>query len=140
MRKIMTAAVLGASSASLVLTSALGAAAAPAAPGDSGNGTSALSGNLLQLPLNIPVTVCGNTISILGLEPLSSGANNGCKHAAQPEDTAPVGGVAGDAVGGVAGGAVGDVAGGVAGDAAGGVADGLAGGVIGDLAPDDLLF
>ncbi|RMB80582.1 chaplin [Streptomyces shenzhenensis] len=144
MRKIMTAAVLGASSASLVLTSALGAAAAPAAPGDSGNGTSALSGNLLQLPLNIPVTVCGNTISILGLEPLSSGANNGCKHAAQPQDTAPVGGVAGGAVDGVAGGAIGDVAGGVvggvAGDAADGVADGLAGGVVGDLAPDDLLF
>ncbi|MGW4729315.1 chaplin family protein [Streptomyces shenzhenensis] len=146
---MMTAAVLGASSATLVLTSALGAAAAPAAPEDSGNGTSALSGNLLQLPLNIPVTVCGNTISILGLEPLSSGANNGCKHAAQPQDTAPVGGVAGGAVDGVAGGAIGDVAGGVAdgavdgvaGGVAGGAAEGVADGLAGaGLAPDDLLL
>ncbi|MFF0226924.1 chaplin family protein [Streptomyces sp. NPDC004629] len=114
MRKIMTAAVLGASSASLVLTSALGAAAAPAAPEDSGTG-SALSGSLLQLPLNIPITVCGNTISILGLEPLSSGGDNGCKHAAQPQDTDPLGGVVGGVAGGVAdGGALGGVAGGVA--------------------------
>ncbi|WP_369228737.1 chaplin family protein (plasmid) [Streptomyces sp. R39] len=96
---MMTAAALGASSASLVLTSALGAAAAPAAPEDSGTGSSALSGSLLQLPLNIPVTVCGNTISVLGLEPLSSGADNGCTHSAQPKSTDTGGG----AVDGLAG-------------------------------------
>ncbi|MER6529086.1 chaplin family protein [Streptomyces sp. NPDC001508] len=137
---MMTAAVLGASSASLVLASALGAAAAPAAPEDSGTG-STLSGSLLQLPLNIPVTVCGNTISILGLEPLSSGSDNGCKHAAQPQETVPVGGVAG---GGADGGALGGVAGGVAdggalGDVAGGVADALPG-TGAAPAPDDLFL
>lgn len=139
MRKMMTAAVLGASSASLVLTSALGAAAAPAAPEDSGNG-SVLSGNLLQLPLHIPVTVCGNTISILGLEPLSSGSGNGCTPAAKPQDTDPVGGAVGGVLGGVAGGAAdGGVLGGVAGGAADGVADVVP--PIGAApAPDDLVL
>lgn len=92
---MMTAAVLGASSASLVLTSALGAAAAPAAPEDPGTGSSALSGNLLQLPLHIPATVCGNTISVLGMEPLSSSADNLCTRPAQPQDTHTTGGAAG---------------------------------------------
>ncbi|MGW3953683.1 chaplin family protein [Streptomyces sp. NPDC004752] len=130
---MMTAAVLGASSASLVLSSALGAAAAPAAPEDSGTGTSALSGSLLQLPLNIPVTVCGNTIGILGLEPLSSGSDNGCRHSAQPQGT--------DAADPAVGGAVDGVADGVAGPAI----DGVAGGLVGDAAdpgtnPEDLFL
>ncbi|MEV7524568.1 chaplin [Streptomyces sp. NPDC091371] len=35
-----------------------------------------LSGNLVQLPVNIPVNVCGNTVSVVGV--LNSAAGNRC--------------------------------------------------------------
>lgn len=40
-----------------------------------------LSGNLLQLPVNAPVNVCGNTVSVIGV--LNSAAGNRCVNADQ---------------------------------------------------------
>ncbi|MEU5090986.1 chaplin [Streptomyces sp. NPDC021356] len=60
----------------LVLTSAAAAAVAGGAgiaAADSGaNGVAAhspgvISGNVIQIPLHVPVNVCGNTIDIIGL-------------------------------------------------------------------------
>ncbi|MET7284472.1 chaplin [Streptomyces sp. NPDC005573] len=60
----------------LVLTSAAVAAvagAAGAASADSGAGAAAaqspgvLSGNAIQVPIHVPVNVCGNTIDVIGL-------------------------------------------------------------------------
>jgi hypothetical protein len=60
----------------LVLTSAAVAAVAGGAgiaAADSGaNGTAAhspgvLSGNVVQVPVHIPVNVCGNTVNVIGL-------------------------------------------------------------------------
>ncbi|MFF4268966.1 chaplin [Streptomyces sp. NPDC001536] len=60
----------------LVLTSAAVAAVAGGAgiaAADSGaNGTAAhspgvLSGNVVQVPIHIPVNVCGNTVNVIGL-------------------------------------------------------------------------
>lgn len=40
-----------------------------------------LAGNLLQLPVNTPVNVCGNTVSVIGV--LNSATGNRCTNAAQ---------------------------------------------------------
>lgn len=40
-----------------------------------------LSGNLVQLPVNVPVNACGNTVSVVGL--LNPAAGNRCANASQ---------------------------------------------------------
>ncbi|WP_369207060.1 chaplin [Streptomyces sp. PU-14G] len=51
---------------------ALGTAAAPAladagAQGGAANSPGVVSGNVIQVPVHVPVNVCGNTIDIIGL-------------------------------------------------------------------------
>ncbi|MFF8189566.1 chaplin [Streptomyces bobili] len=65
--------------AGLVL--ALGGAAAPAFADSGANGAAIgspgfLSGNVVQLPIHIPVNVCGNTINVIAL--LNPSAGNVC--------------------------------------------------------------
>ncbi|MFD5251563.1 chaplin [Streptomyces bobili] len=65
--------------AGLVL--ALGGAAAPAFADSGANGAAigspgVLSGNVVQVPIHIPVNVCGNTINIIAL--LNPSAGNVC--------------------------------------------------------------
>ncbi|MEV6404668.1 MULTISPECIES: chaplin [Streptomyces] len=62
--------------AGLVL--ALGGAAAPAFADSGANGAAigspgVLSGNVVQIPIHIPVNVCGNTINIIALLNPSTG-------------------------------------------------------------------
>ncbi|MGW6054623.1 chaplin [Streptomyces sp. NPDC055189] len=57
-------------------------AAADPGPGANAEGTASqspgvLSGNLLQVPVDIPVNVCGNTVDILAA--LNPAAGNNCK-------------------------------------------------------------
>ena len=65
--------------AGLVL--ALGGAAAPAFADSGANGAAIgspgfLSGNVVQVPIHIPVNVCGNTINIIAL--LNPSTGNAC--------------------------------------------------------------
>ncbi|MCX5524190.1 chaplin [Streptomyces bobili] len=65
--------------AGLVL--ALGGAAAPAFADSGANGAAIgspgfLSGNVVQVPIHIPVNVCGNTINVIAL--LNPSAGNVC--------------------------------------------------------------
>jgi len=51
---------------------ALGTAAAPAmadagAQGGAANSPGVISGNVIQIPVHVPVNVCGNTIDIIAL-------------------------------------------------------------------------
>lgn len=51
---------------------ALGTAAAPAladagANGGAANSPGVLSGNVIQVPVHVPVNVCGNTVDVVGL-------------------------------------------------------------------------
>lgn len=51
---------------------ALGTAAAPAladsgASGGAANSPGVLSGNVVQIPVHVPVNVCGNTIDVVGV-------------------------------------------------------------------------
>ncbi|MFD8396528.1 chaplin [Streptomyces sp. NPDC059680] len=78
-RKMTRAAVLGAAAASLVLTGAVSAAADPAAD-NHGVDIPILSNNLIHLPVDIPINVCGNTISILGFAPLAPSGTTSCEN------------------------------------------------------------
>ncbi|MFF8726902.1 chaplin [Streptomyces sp. NPDC015171] len=62
----------------LALAGAGGAAAADPGPttGTAANSPGVLSGNVIQIPLNIPINLCGNTIDIVAL--LNAAAGNVC--------------------------------------------------------------
>jgi hypothetical protein len=68
----------------VILTAAAGAAfagSAGAAFADAGaNGTATqspgvISGNVIQVPVHVPVNVCGNTVNVIGLLNPASGNN-----------------------------------------------------------------
>ncbi|WP_405012780.1 chaplin [Kitasatospora sp. NBC_01539] len=77
MRKIAQGAFGTAAAAALLL----GGAAAASATGASAEGVAAgspgvLSGNLIQVPVHVPVNVCGNTVNVIGL--LNPAFGNSC--------------------------------------------------------------
>ncbi|GAA3782135.1 chaplin [Streptomyces chiangmaiensis] len=52
------------------------AAADSGASGATENSPGVLSGNVLQVPVHVPVNVCGNTVSVIGL--LNPAVSNSC--------------------------------------------------------------
>ncbi|MFF0288010.1 chaplin [Streptomyces sp. NPDC005262] len=48
------------------------------AEGAANNSPGVLSGNVIQVPVHIPVNVCGNTVSVIGL--LNPAAFNACSN------------------------------------------------------------
>ncbi|WP_019545042.1 chaplin [Streptomyces sulphureus] len=63
---------------------ALGTAAAPAladsgASGGAANSPGVLSGNVVQIPVHVPVNACGNTIDVVGV--LNPAFGNTCVNA-----------------------------------------------------------
>ncbi|GGV34349.1 hypothetical protein GCM10010277_19550 [Streptomyces longisporoflavus] len=65
-----------------VIGGASTAAAADPDPGANADGTAAnspgvLSGNLLQVPVHVPINVCGDSVNIVGL--LNPASNNTCE-------------------------------------------------------------
>ncbi|MGW3459600.1 chaplin [Streptomyces olivaceoviridis] len=71
--KKTAAAVAG---AILALSLAGPAFADSGAEGAAANSPGFLSGNVVQVPIHIPINVCGNTISVIGL--LNPAAGNTC--------------------------------------------------------------
>ncbi|MFG2695055.1 chaplin [Kitasatospora sp. NPDC051984] len=67
MRNFKKAAVLTVAAAGLVLGSAGLANASAEAEGVAANSPGVLSGNLIQVPVHVPVNVCGNSIGIIAL-------------------------------------------------------------------------
>ncbi|MGW0333625.1 chaplin ChpH [Streptomyces sp. NPDC003011] len=63
-KKIVAAA---AATGGLVLASAGMAVADAGAQGAAVHSPGVLSGNVIQVPVHIPVNVCGNTVSVIGL-------------------------------------------------------------------------
>jgi hypothetical protein len=63
-KKVVAAA---AATGGLILASAGVAAADAGAQGAAVNSPGVLSGNVVQAPVHVPVNVCGNTISVIGL-------------------------------------------------------------------------
>ncbi|MFG3226420.1 chaplin [Kitasatospora sp. NPDC048194] len=67
MRNFKKAAVLSLAATGLVLGAAGGAFASAGAEGVAAGSPGVLSGNQLQVPIHIPINLCGNTIDIIGL-------------------------------------------------------------------------
>ncbi|GHD95548.1 chaplin ChpH [Streptomyces naganishii] len=63
-KKVVAAAV---ATGGLVLAGAGMAAADSGAQGAAVHSPGVLSGNVVQVPVHVPVNVCGNTISVIGL-------------------------------------------------------------------------
>ncbi|MGW4275739.1 chaplin [Streptomyces seoulensis] len=83
-------AVAAAASGAMVMTVPVSAAFAAdggaAADGAAVGSPGVLSGNTLQLPVHIPVNVCGNTVNVVGL--LNPAAGNHCANASAGRDRA----------------------------------------------------
>ncbi|EST20538.1 MULTISPECIES: chaplin ChpH [Streptomyces] len=75
-KKVVAAA---AATGSLVLAGAGMAVADSGAQGAAVGSPGVLSGNVVQVPVHIPVNVCGNTISVIGL--LNPAFGNTCVNA-----------------------------------------------------------
>ncbi|MFJ2777520.1 chaplin [Kitasatospora sp. NPDC087315] len=67
MRNIKKAAVLSLATAGLVVGAAGGAFASSGAEGVAAGSPGVLSGNQIQIPVHVPVNLCGNSIDIIGL-------------------------------------------------------------------------
>ncbi len=76
MRNFKKAAVLSIAAAGLLLGGAGAAAASSEAEGVAAGSPGVLSGNLIQIPVHVPVNVCGNTVSVIGL--LNPAFGNSC--------------------------------------------------------------
>ncbi|MFF2149487.1 chaplin [Kitasatospora sp. NPDC058190] len=61
------AAALSLAATGLVLGSAGGAFASAGAEGVAAGSPGVLSGNQIQIPVHIPLNICGNTVDIVGL-------------------------------------------------------------------------
>ncbi|MFF2851744.1 chaplin ChpH [Streptomyces sp. NPDC058001] len=72
-KKVVAAAV---ATGGLVLAGAGIAAADAGAQGAAVKSPGVLSGNVIQAPIHVPVNVCGNTISVIGL--LNPAFGNAC--------------------------------------------------------------
>ncbi|WP_330176618.1 chaplin ChpH [Streptomyces sp. NBC_01498] len=75
-KKVVAAA---AATGGLVLASAGMAVADAGAQGAAVGSPGVLSGNVIQVPVHVPVNVCGNTISVIGL--LNPAFGNTCVNA-----------------------------------------------------------
>ncbi|WP_369208356.1 chaplin [Streptomyces sp. PU-14G] len=72
LRSVTTAAF----AAALVLGGASAAAADAGAQGGAANSPGVLSGNVVQVPVQVGANVCGNSINVIGL--LNPAAGNAC--------------------------------------------------------------
>ncbi|NEB79359.1 chaplin [Streptomyces sp. SID14478] len=72
-KKVVAAA---AATGGLVLAGAGIAAADAGAQGAAVNSPGVLSGNVVQAPIHVPVNICGNTVSVIGL--LNPAFGNAC--------------------------------------------------------------
>jgi hypothetical protein len=67
-----------AAAAGLVAAAAGMATASSTAQGEASNSPGFLSGNLVQVPLHVPVNVCGNTVNVIGA--LNPAFGNRCEN------------------------------------------------------------
>jgi hypothetical protein len=67
MRNVMKTVALSAAAVGLALSGAGVAAADAGAIGTASNSPGFLSGNLIQVPVHVPVNVCGVTVDVIGL-------------------------------------------------------------------------
>ncbi|MEU9079239.1 chaplin [Kitasatospora sp. NPDC004745] len=76
MRNLKKAAALSLAATGLVLGAAGGAFASSGAEGVAAGSPGVLSGNQIQIPVHIPVNVCGNSIGVISI--LNPAFGNSC--------------------------------------------------------------
>ncbi|WP_441245509.1 chaplin [Kitasatospora sp. McL0602] len=76
MQNVKKAVVLSAAAAGLVLAGTGTALASSEAEGVTANSPGVVSGNSLQVPVHVPVNLCGNSINVIGL--LNPAFGNSC--------------------------------------------------------------
>ncbi|MFE4482543.1 chaplin [Kitasatospora sp. NPDC056789] len=76
MRNFKKAAILSLAASGLVLGAAGGAVASSGAEGVAAGSPGVISGNQIQIPIHIPINLCGNSIDIIGL--LNPAFGNAC--------------------------------------------------------------
>lgn len=79
MRNAKRAALAGIASTSLLLAGTGAAVASADAAGIAKNSPGFLSGNLIQVPVHVPVNVCGNTVNVIAV--LNPAFGNRCVNA-----------------------------------------------------------
>ncbi|MDH6145073.1 MULTISPECIES: chaplin [Kitasatospora] len=67
MRKFSKTLVMSAAAAGLLLGGAGVAAASAGAEGAAVGSPGVLSGNLIQVPIHIPINICGDTVDVVGV-------------------------------------------------------------------------
>ncbi|MFD7546147.1 chaplin [Streptomyces sp. NPDC059578] len=82
MSRIAKAAVLAVSSGAVMLGGAGMATADAGAAAEAIGSPGVLSGNIVQIPLHVPVNVCGNTIDVIGI--LNPAFGNTCVNGSGP--------------------------------------------------------
>ncbi|MCU7824155.1 chaplin [Kitasatospora sp. DSM 101779] len=82
MQNVKKAAVLTAA-AGIVLGGAGAASASSGAEGLAAGSPGVLSGNLVQVPVHVPVNVCGNSVNVVGL--LNPAFGNTCANLDAPQ-------------------------------------------------------
>ncbi|GAA5002625.1 chaplin [Kitasatospora paranensis] len=82
MQNVKKAAVLSAA-AGIVLAGAGAASASSGAEGVAAGSPGVLSGNQLQVPVHVPVNVCGNSVNVIGL--LNPAFGNSCANVDAPQ-------------------------------------------------------
>ncbi|GAA2231344.1 MULTISPECIES: chaplin [Kitasatospora] len=82
MQNVKKAAVLTGAAAGLVLAGAGVANASAGAEGAAAGSPGVLSGNAVQVPVHVPVNLCGNSIDIVGL--LNPAFGNSCANVDAP--------------------------------------------------------
>ncbi|MEV7991618.1 chaplin family protein [Streptomyces sp. NPDC086077] len=95
MKRVTRNSVFAVAAASGAMAMALPMSAAFAADGSSAEGVAAgspgvASGNAIQIPVNVPVSICGNTVNVVGLLNPAAGnscANKGAAKAAGSQDS-----------------------------------------------------
>ncbi|MFD5468807.1 chaplin [Kitasatospora sp. NPDC127059] len=76
MQNVKKAAVLSAAAAGLILGAAGSAAASSGAEGVAAGSPGVASGNQIQIPVHIPINLCGNSIDVIGA--LNPAFGNSC--------------------------------------------------------------
>ncbi|WP_306187602.1 MULTISPECIES: chaplin [unclassified Streptomyces] len=87
---VIAVAASGAMAMTVPVSAAFAADGGATADGAAVGSPGLISGNTIQLPVHIPVNVCGNTVSVVGL--LNPAVGNRCANASAGRDRTPSGG------------------------------------------------
>ena len=79
MRKLKTVGSVSLVSVGLLLGAAGAASADSTANGVAANSPGFLSGNLIQIPIHVPINLCGNSVNVIGA--LNPAFGNHCENA-----------------------------------------------------------